>query len=293
MPRSMTGYGAAQATGSRLAVEIEIRSVNARSLKTSLRMPPVLAPREPEIDKLVRGTLRRGSVTVYVRIAFLRPSDLVRIREDVVEGFAKAVSKLRRKGLVEGPLSVEALAALPGALESGAEDPLRPADWKVVSKAVREALAALDAMRQREATHLVKDLKLIVRRMRATLAKVKRRAPNVVAEQQKKLHDRVSHLLAGSGAALDETTLAREIALFADRSDITEEITRLAAHLDEFEKYLARDNEVGRTLDFLSQEMLRETNTIGSKSGDVEIARAVIALKSDVDRLKEQVANLE
>jgi uncharacterized protein (TIGR00255 family) len=289
----MTGYGAAQATGSRLAVEIEIRSVNARALKTSLRIPPVLAPREPEIDKLVRGSLRRGSVTVYVRLDFLRPQDLVRIREDVVEGFAKAVAKLRRKGLVEGPLTVDALATLPGAVESGAEDPLRPADWKVVQGAVREALAALDAMRRREAAHLVKDLRAIVRRMRTTLGKVKRRAPSVVAEHRKKLQDRVAQLLAGSAASLDETTLAREVAVFADRSDITEEITRLAAHLDEFEKYLAEDQEVGRTLDFLSQEMLRETNTIGSKSGDVTIARAVITLKSDVDRLKEQVANLE
>ena len=293
MPRSMTGYGASHAAGTRVRAEVEIRSVNGRTLKISVRAPALLAPRESELEALVRKVVRRGSLVIYVRLQFVRSEDLVRIRPEVVEGFAKAVQRLRKQGLVEGPLTVEALASVPGALEGGAEDPLRPADWRVVAQALVEALEALDTMRQREARHLVRDLRKIVERMRKTLGRIRRRQPTVVREYQARLKDRVDVLLAGSGAALDDATLAREVALFADRCDITEEITRLAAHLDECDGYLGRDGEVGRTLEFLGQELLREANTIGSKSADVDLARDVIALKGDIDRLKEQVANLE
>lgn len=292
MPRSMTGYGAARAASSRLAVDAEVRSVNARSFKVGFRTPPQIAPREPELEKLVREHVRRGTVTVFLRVDFLDPRDVLRIRPEVVEGFARSLEPLRRKGRVEGKLSPEAVAALPGALETGA-DSLRPADWSLVRATLANALRALDAMRVREARHLVRDLGGIARRMRRGLAQVRKRAPQVVREHQERLRERVDGLLAERGLQVDEATLAREVALLADRSDVTEEVTRLGAHLEEFERYLAGDGEVGRTLDFLAQEMLREVNTIGSKSADVAVARSVIALKSDVDRLKEQVANLE
>jgi uncharacterized protein (TIGR00255 family) len=289
----MTGYGASHAAGTRVRAEVEIRAVNGRALKISLRAPSLLAPRESELEALVRKVIRRGSLVIYVRLQFVRSEDLVRIRPEVVEGFAKAIQRLRKQGLVEGPLTVEALATVPGALEGGAEDPLRPADWRVVKQALVEALEALDTMRQREAQHLVRNLRAIVDRMRKTLGRIRRRQPGVVREYQAKLKERLDVLLAGSGATLDDATLAREVALYADRCDITEEITRLAAHLDECDGYLGRDGEVGRTLEFLGQELLREANTIGSKSADVDLAKDVIALKGDIDRLKEQVANLE
>jgi len=293
MPRSMTGYGASHAAGTRVRAEVEIRAVNGRALKISVRAPALLAPRESELEAEVRKVARRGSLVVYVRLQFVRSEDLVRVRPEVVEGFAKAVQRLRKQGLVEGPLTVEALTAVPGALEGGAEDPLRPADWRVIKQALVGALEALDAMRLREAQHLVRDLRTIVGRMRKTLGRIRRRQPGVIREYQAKLKERLDVLLEGSAAVIDDATLAREVALYADRCDINEEVTRLAAHLDECDGYLGRDGEVGRTLEFLSQEMLREANTIGSKSADVDLARDVIALKGDVDRLKEQVANLE
>lgn len=293
MPRSMTGYGAARAKSRRVAVEVEARSVNSRSLKVTLRTPGALSAREPDIEALVRRQVARGSVTLAVQIQFLRPEDVVRVRTEVVEGFARALGALRKKRLVEGPLTAEAVAALPGALESASEAPLREEDWRAAKGAVEAALRALDTMRTREARHLVRDLLLAAGRMRKNLALVGRRAPHVVKEYAKRLKEKADALLATSGISLDDTTLAREVAVYAERSDVAEEVTRLSAHLDEFERYLASQGEIGRTLDFLSQEMLRETNTIGSKSQDVEIARAVITLKSDVDRIKEQVQNLE
>ena len=289
----MTGYGAGQKAGSRVAVDVEIRSVNGRTLKISTRTPPLLAPREADLEKLVRGRVRRGSVTLFARVHLLRPQDAIRIRPEIVEGLARALEPLRKRALIEGKLSADAIVSVPGAVETGAEDALRPADWKVVKSAVVEALDKLHVMRQREAGHLVSNLETITRRLRTNLKRVAARAPKVVVEHQRRLEERVNTLLAGQGVTIDEATLAREVALLADRSDVTEEVTRLDAHLKEFDGYLAAKGEVGRTLDFLAQEMLRETNTIGSKSSDVTMARAVIALKADIERLKEQAANLE
>lgn len=293
MPRSMTGYGSARATGPRIAVEAEVRSVNGRSLKVNLKAPSSLSSREPDLVALVRKRLSRGSVTLSLRIDLVRPQDAIRVRSDIVEAVAAALEKLRRKGLVQGALTADAVPHLPGAIEKASEESLKPADFKVVREAVEGALSGLDTMRRREGAHLVRELKTILRRVGAALKKVERRAPAVVEEYRVRLRQRVDALLAGSGAVLDENTLAREVALLAERSDVAEETARLHAHLAEFAGYLEREGAVGRTLDFLAQEMLRETNTIGSKSNDVAIARAVIAMKGDVDRLKEQVANLE
>jgi len=289
----MTGYGSAQGTGSRMAVEVEIRAVNSRNLKVSYRTPSLLSPREADLEKLVRAQVRRGTLTVYVRTQLLQNEDVIRVRREVVEGFESALKPLREAGLVAGTLSPDGLAAIPGAIETGASRALRPADWKVVKEAVTKALTTLDEMRAREAAHLVRDLRGHTKSMRKTLAALKKRVPQVLDEHHKRLRERIDALLAERNIELDDATLAREMALIADRSDVAEEITRLSAHLDEFDELLERDGEVGRTLDFLAQEMLREANTMGSKSQDVELARSVIALKSAIDRLKEQAANLE
>ena len=152
MPRSMTGYGAARTRSRTVSVDVEARSVNSRSLKVTLRTPGVLSPREPDIEALIRAQVARGSVSLSVKLKFLKPEDVVRVHAEVVEGFARAVEQLKKKGLVEGPLTAAALTAIPGALEAGAQEPLAPADWKVVRKAVEEALDALDRMRRREAS---------------------------------------------------------------------------------------------------------------------------------------------
>jgi uncharacterized protein (TIGR00255 family) len=289
----MTGYGAARARGPRIAVEAEARSVNARSLKVSLRIPPSLSAHETGLEELVRASLRRGTVTLNVRVEWIRPEDVVRIRTEVVEGAVRELQRLRKKGLVSGEVTPETIAHLPGAFDSRAEEPLGETEWEAVRKAVVSALAKLDGMRRREGARLAKELAAIGRRIAGALEAAAKRVPHVVREYQEKLRQRVDLLLSRSDVTLDAATLAREVALFADRSDVTEEIARLRAHLKEFDACLRREGEVGRTLDFVAQEMLREANTIGSKSADVEIAHRVVALKSEIDRLKEQVANLE
>ena len=293
MPRSMTGYGAASEAGSRIAVEVEVRTVNAKTRKVSLRTPAALTAHEPALESLVRDRVRRGSIQLSVRIDHVRPQDAVKVRTDVIEGLAAALEPLQKKGLLASGLTADAIASIPGAVELGSREPLRAADWKIVKRVASSALDELSDMRQREAVHLVRDLRRILKSMQGAVSKVKRRVPKIVEEARQKLEDRVNALLEDHHTTLDDATLAREIAVLADRSDVTEEITRLTAHIAEFDRYLKQDADIGRTLDFLSQEMLREINTIGSKSSDVETARAVVALKSDTERLKEQAANLE
>jgi len=188
----MTGYGAGRASGPRIAVEVEIRSVNHRGLKVSWRLPPSLTARESEFEGLVRKRVRRGSLAVFLRLTYVRPEDVARVRDDVVAGYAAALDRLRRQRLVDGPLTPEALASLPGALETGTDAPLRPADLKVGRRALEDALSNLDAMRRREATHLVRDLRALARRMDKERTAIARRAPRVVKEHRDRLKERLA-----------------------------------------------------------------------------------------------------
>ncbi len=289
----MTGYGAARAEGGGIAARLEVRSVNSRSLKIVVKAPASLLPHEADLEALVRGAAARGSITLSVRVEHTGPAGALRLRTEVVEAASRALEALRKRGVVEGKLSADAAAQIPGALEAATDEPLPAAGWNAVRTAAEKALASLDAMRRREGSRLARDLRRILGTMGKSVAAVRKRAPAVPGEQRDRLRLRVEALLAGTGAALDEASLAREVALLADRGDVTEELARLDSHLREFGIKLAEDGEVGRTLEFLSQEILREANTIGSKSADVSITRAVIALKSDADRLKEQAANIE
>ena len=293
MPRSMTGYGAASNGGGSASVEAEARSVNGRNLKVSLRVPHLLAPHEADLEALVRRAAGRGTVGLTVRFERTRPGQAVQLRPGVVEDVARALEPLRKRGLIEGVLSADAVAHLPGALEPVRQKPLRPAEWRAVKATVQEALDAMNGMRAREGRHLVQELQRILARVRKNIAQVERRTPQVVRELHKRLRARVAALLEATSARLDDAALAREVALLADKADVAEEIARLNAHLDEFERYLRQKGAVGRTLDFLTQELLREANTIGSKNVDIPMGKAVVALKSDIERLKEQVQNLE
>ncbi len=284
MLSSMTGFGAARREGEDLSVRCEVRSVNGRFLKTSMRLPSILGARETEVESLVRKAIRRGSVTLSLELRQGRPDAVVSVNEDVVRAY-QAV--FRRLGISEEPL-----ATRPGVLGQPKEE-LGDPEWRLVEATVTQALAELTAMRRREGEALGKSLEGILERLQAVIAAVRSRAPAVVLEHKHRLEERLQKLLAGSAVPLDAQLVAREVALFADRCDITEELDRLASHLQQFRGLLAGPDEAGRTLDFLAQELLREVNTIGSKSQDAQLAQAVIQMKSEVERLKEQVANLE
>lgn len=286
MLRSMTGFGAAGAERGGVAVEVEARSVNARFFKLSLKAPAALSAREADLEALVREQVRRGTVSLGVRLKRAASEGVAAINEEAVRAYQVV---FRRLGLAE-----QAIPGLPGVVSGRDEQSLADEEWAAVREGVKAALAALVQMREREGEALARVLGENLARMAAARDGVASRAPQAVREQQRKLRERVDALLADANTRLDEATLAREVAVLADRADITEELDRFAAHLQQARELLAgRDESVGRTLDFLAQEMLREVNTMGSKSADAAITRLVIELKSDVERFKEQVANVE
>jgi len=285
---SMTGFGAATRENDDLAVTVEIKTVNGRFLKLTTKGPPALSARESELEGRVRKRLGRGSVTLSVDLQHKDPSALVAVNEDLVRAYQEV---FRRVGLSE-----ERIPVLPGVL-GGRHVPLSAAGWELVALATDQALDALVAMRAREGEALAEVLGELLNSVEARVAEVAERAPGVVIEYQTKLRDRIAALMKAQGdeleASLDTEQLAREVAVFADRSDITEEIDRLAAHIAQARELIQAGGEVGRSLEFVAQEMHREVNTIGSKSSDVAISRRVVGLKADLEKVKEQLANIE
>lgn len=288
--KSMTGFGSAQADAVGYHIVVELKSVNGRFLKISTKLPASLAFFEVELETLLKTRLRRGSVNVSVYLRDSAADALVTVNEPVVRAYQEIFARLG--------LAHESMAHLPGVLgpPRGEREELPPELAPAVTACVREALENLVQMRAREGAALVTVLRDLCDSIDAARLAVRGRAPHVVADYQQRLRQRLATLLAGVDSGnidLDPQLLAREVALFADRSDVTEEVDRLAAHLQQVRALFVQDGEAGRTLEFLAQEMHREVNTIGSKSVDAELSRWVVGLKADVERFKEQVANVE
>ncbi|HOA74952.1 MAG TPA: YicC family protein [Phycisphaerae bacterium] len=289
---SMTGYGEAQHVEDGVAYALELKSLNNRYLKTSIKLPEHLSVFESEVEKLLRERLDRGSVTFVLRVRDHRADAAQEINVAAIQSYLAQLGKVTTDAAVQ--IDVAALLALPGVIQppeiSEAE---RERQWKVIASLADEALKHLLSMRQAEGLAIREDLLGHCRQIRTRLAVIAERAPQVVREYHEKLLARANELLAQSRLQLELDDLRREIAVFAERCDISEEIARLTSHLDQFAKLCDSSERAGRKLDFLAQEMLREANTIGSKANDATIAHNVIEIKGAIDRLKEQVQNVE
>lgn len=285
MIKSMTGFGSHVVETEQARVLVEAKSVNGRFLKLSWKGPGVLNRYEHELEPLVKAKLRRGSVNFHVFVEYKNPEDLVSVDETIAQAY-KAV--LENLGL---PLT--AVPQLPGVIGGKARRELNPELLSAIKEALAGALTSLVEMREREGEALAGVVEGLCKDILAERSAIGERTEEVITSYQARLKERLAALLEGSGADLDEAVIAREVAVMADRSDITEEVDRLEAHVAQIHELLEKGEEVGRTLDFLAQEMLRESNTIGSKSGDVSLARHVITLKTAIERFKEQVANIE
>jgi len=281
---SMTGFGAATRETETATVSAEVRAVNGRFFKVSIKAGPALGSGEAQIEALCKSSLRRGSVSVSVTFRSSEPSALVTVDEAVARAYQAA---FRRIGLAE-----DRIPMLPGVVSAG-QTRLRDEELALVLEAVAAALEQLVVMREREGRALGGAINALLDSVERLRARIIARAPAVVMDAQARLRERVDRLLSGTDVAVEPDHLAREIALFADRSDVTEELDRLAAHLAQARELVAGGGEVGRSLDFLAQEMHREVNTIGSKSADIELSRDVVALKSELEKIREQVANIE
>ena len=292
MLRSMTGFGTAsdQVDGCRFVVEV--RAVNGRYLKCHVRLPDEFQGLEQGLEEIVSKKLDRGTVTVTVRISGVDLSAPNAIDASAVERYLDQLIPLAEdRGLT---VRLSDVLVLPGVITGVDEELKRNQAMPVLNNLVESACADLDGMRRREGGTLHRDLESILGEINSALKNVHERSPVVVKLYEDRLRQRMQTLLDSIGGTVSEEDLVREVAVFAERSDIAEEVTRLGGHLDHFQELISADSEdpIGRTLDFLAQEMLRETNTIGSKCLDGEVSRHIVLIKGSIDRLKEQVQNI-
>lgn len=290
--RSMTGLGAASKGAGALQLSAEVRSVNHKFLQLKLRLPSELAPLEPEVEALVRRRLERGSVTVNVTSHGAAQLSAVALDVDVAKRYRLQLVKLARELGIEPRIDLAHIAALPGVFSSEADSKAMQRGRKLLLEVVEAALDSLAEMREREGKALARDLAKHAAAIKKLTGAIGARMPVVVRAHQDNLRKRVAELI-GEKSALAPNDLAREVATLADRLDVSEELARLESHLSQLDVLQRRDGSVGRQLDFLVQEFLREANTIGSKCSDAQVAHTVVELKTSIERLREQVQNVE
>lgn len=292
MIRSMTGYGSAELERDGLSLTAEIRSVNHRFCEVSLRSPKVVSLFEDRIRQLIADRFSRGKFNLTITWSGAgETGEELKVNELVADRYVALLEKLRQRYHLDSGLDLRTLAALPDVFTWEHTALSDEETWTLVKDLVGRACDSMDAMKAREGRALAQDLEHRLGLLREQLAVVAKRAPQRPREAKERLEARLRTLLAD--VELDPVRVAQEVALMADRLDFTEECVRLAAHLDQFAALIAGPEQAGRKLNFLLQEMNREANTIGSKANDVEVAHAVIVMKEEIERLREQVQNVE
>jgi len=273
---------------------VEIKTVNNRYYKAIIRLPELVTFLEEDIDKLLRNNLSRGTVNYVLRLKDASAGALFDIDETALQAVADKLNRAASSVGDRGTIDLGNLLHLPGIVRPALPDKEAAGQIKdMVLQTSREALDKLKQMRAAEGGFLEADLQDRCNAIAEDLKEVRARGEGVLKEYAEKLRRRVDELLARAELKLDQETLAREVAIFADRSDISEEVARLDSHMQQFAECFRSNDQAGRRLDFISQEMLREANTIASKSCDVEITRCVVDMKCQIDRIKEQVQNVE
>lgn len=294
MACSMTGFGRAQGSTGRYAVDIEIRSLNNRYLKVRLRVPSAISNFEAQIENLVRSRLSRGTVDMWVRITDLAPASGYTLDMDMVRRYREFASTLQAEMDIHGDLGLSDYIMLPGVISTGGDDSGAPEDLlAVVMDLAGKAIGSLEEMRMREGRALALDIAKRADIIGALAKEISALTGEVVAAYRDRLLSRVRDLMAGSGIEISEENILREVSIFAERSDISEELARIESHLQQLREALESDGDQGRKLEFVAQELHREINTIGSKANDAAISRLVVDAKGEIDKIREQCQNLE
>ncbi|MCA9750990.1 MAG: YicC family protein [Gemmatimonadetes bacterium] len=292
MTRSMTGFGAAEVTRNGILVKVELRSVNHRFFDPSIRISRDWSGLESTVKDLLKEGVARGRVTASVDVAAESGGERLVIDETLADEYRTVLRGLAERHGLDPTLRAFELLQVPDLVRRETRV-LEEADvTAALGDAVREALAQLESMRAREGQALAKDLSARLERIEATLDRVEAEARGAAEAQRDRLRERVQALVP-DGVTPDPERLATEIALLAEKADVTEELVRFRAHDRAFASFLESGDPVGKRLDFLLQEMNREANTIGSKSSSAAIAHLVVELKEEIERLREQVQNIE
>ena len=291
--QSMTGFGNAQGKKGKLDVSIEIRSVNHRFFSLKQSVPDALTRYEGDIERFLRQKVGRGSLTLSVSVKALHPPGPVLPEPKIVEEFLRRLRRLQKAAGIHGEVGIDALLGFPHLWNSVESDSHGIESWSIVRSILDRAVEDLVAMRRREGESIRKDIDARLTNVLKLVAQIQERAPVVLETYQKKLEDRIAALLTQRGLEFAKVDLLKEIAVYADKCDVSEELQRLTSHVDQFRKILTGEGPIGRRLDFLTQEMAREANTITSKCGDSKISSHAVEMKAELEKIKEQVENVE
>src|SRR3954469_12128279 len=290
--RSMTGYGRGEIDHAGAKVSVELNSVNRKQSDIVINLPRDLAELEPRIRKTINENISRGRTNVSVTLhSGPNGSRKLALDTELARSYHDAMRTLQKELSAPGEITIGTILQAPGVMRLP-EETIEPAEvWPAVDKALRTALADLIKMREREGKHLAKDLIHRLKSIRKSLKEIRALHPDVVKKYRAAMIERIDK--AGLPLASDDERLLKEISFFADRSDVSEELTRLESHLAQFAHHLRKNEPVGRTLEFITQEIFRELNTLGAKSNDAGISQHVVACKSELEKIREQILNLE
>lgn len=288
--KSMTGYGKGVAERESKTLTVELKAVNNRFLEINARLPKFLVAGDETIRKEISSVIKRGAVDFYFDYKDVGGEKSIAVDKELAKAYIDAAKDLGLRFGINDELAAYEILKFNDVVSITTESDTDLL-CDMLREATQKAVLALDEMRSREGKSVKADFSKLVSNVQAHLDAVVLRAPLVVAEYREKLKKRIEEYLGD--VEVDEVTLLNEVAFFADKADINEEISRLQSHIDQFVNALSLDCELGRKLDFLTQEMNREVNTMGSKSNDIEITNHIIAMKNEIEKIKEQVRNVE
>jgi len=288
----MTGHGQAAQRHGDFSIDVEIRTVNNRYLKVISKISEAASSLEPQLESLVREFLKRGSVTVSIRVVQVGRSNAAAINPKTLEDYLTQSKSVADRLGIQFEYNLGQLLLLPGVLESNRQQEDEEL-LEVVRLTVRAALKDLQLMRTQEGSAMRSQFVETLSQIAANKSVIEARAPDVVSEYRAKMEQRIRNGLAQVGYQVADVDLLREVLAYADRCDISEEITRLGSHLTQFQDALSAPESQGRRLDFLIQELFRETNTIGSKANDAQVSQLVVSIKTGIEQMRELVQNVE
>ena len=292
MIKSMTGYGGAKGEVNAIAVTAELKSVNNRYLDVSVRLPKSCLFAEEAVRAAVAEKISRGKVDVFINVDTSGAEEaVIKVNENLAAAYLKAVKDTAERFGLEGDVNALTLLRFPEVLSADKTDTDRDTVAQAIGAVLAEALTEFDAMRAREGQRLAEDIEGKLKNLEAMVAAVEARSPQTVAEYREKLLGRMKEVLAD--ASVDEGRILQEAAIYADKVAVDEEMVRLKSHIAQFRLLLAQGSPAGRKLDFLTQEMNREANTTGSKCADSAIAKTVIDMKAELEKIREQIQNIE
>jgi uncharacterized protein (TIGR00255 family) len=288
----MTGYGRGQSAFNGAKFSVELNSVNRKQSDVLVSLPREFAELEPRVRDVINAQISRGRLNVVIAYHHSAAgSPRLALDAELARTYYRAMLDLQKELKAGGEIGIETILRAPGVLRMPEETASADAAWPHLEKALNEALGDLIKMREREGKHLAKDLIKRLKVVRQALRKIRQLHPGVTKKYRQSLHERIQR--AGVEISIDDDRLVKEVIFFAEKSDVSEELIRLDSHLAQFAHTLRKAEPVGRTLDFITQEIYREFNTLGAKANDADISQLVVTCKSEMEKIREQIQNIE